>query len=159
MAAKSFGDRVRVVKDHRLEVSATGQRKFPHDALTTVPAKLAAVAVQGFGRFSPLGPRHSLSTRRFDWSQDWARRLWLPVVVVGAFATYVRGRAQCRRGDPPSSWAVLLGFVVALVAIASFIPLAWDRYYLPIQPGAVLLASSVLASPIAARPPRKARLT
>jgi 4-amino-4-deoxy-L-arabinose transferase-like glycosyltransferase len=149
MAAKSIGERVRVARDHRVDVSAVGQRKFADDALTTVPAKLAAVAVQGFGRFSPLGPRHSLSTRRFDWRQDWGALLWLPMVLAGAVASFVRGRAQRRRGEPPTSWAVLLGFAVALGAVASFIPLAWDRYYLPIQPGAVLLASSALAVPIA----------
>lgn len=149
VAAKSFADRVRVVKDHRVDVSAEGRRLFPHDALTTVPARLAAVAIQGFGRFSPLGPRHSDSTIRFDRRQDWGALVWLPLVLAGAIASFARGREQWRLGEPPTAWAVLLGFVVALVAVASFIPLAWDRYYLSIQPGAVLLASSALTAPLA----------
>jgi hypothetical protein len=41
---------------------------------------------------------------------------------------------------------VVIAFAVALVAVTSFIPLAWDRYYLAIQPGAVLLASAALTA-------------
>ena len=149
VAAKSFADRLRVVRDHRVVVSAEGQRSFPHNALTTLPDKLAAVAVQGFGRFSPLGPRHSDSTIRFDRRQDWGALIWLPLVIAGAVASIARGREQWRTGEPPTAWAVLVAFVVALVAVASFIPLAWDRYYLSIQPGSVLLASMALMAPIA----------
>jgi hypothetical protein len=153
LAALSFRDRLKVVRDHRVEVSTLAQAKFPHDALPTHPDKLAAVAVQGYGRFSPLGPRHSDSTRRFDPRQDWGVVFWLPLVAAGLVASYRRGREQLSRYVPPSAWAVAVGAIVAMVAVASFIPLAWDRYYLSIQPGAVLLASAALTSPF--RRPRR----
>lgn len=149
LAALTFRDRLGVIRDHRVDVSAIGQRKFPDDALPTLPDKLAAVAVQGYGRFSPLGPRHSDSTRRFDWRQDRGALLWLPLVAAGLVVACLRGRDQLRRGEPPSAWAVAAGSAVALVAVASFIPLAWDRYYLSIQPGSALLASAALTAPFA----------
>ena len=82
--------------------------------------------------------------------------LWLPLVAVGAVSAWLRGREQRRRGEPPTSWAVLMMAAVALVAVAMFIPLAWDRYFLPIQPGAVLLASAALTWPFARRAEREA---
>ncbi len=156
LAAKSFWERVRFAKDYRVGASTDSLQQFPHDALPTVPDKLAAVTVQGFGRFSPLGPRHSNSRIRFDWEQDWGAVLWLPLVAVGAVSAWLRGREQRRRGEPPTSWAVLMMAAVALVAVAMFIPLAWDRYFLPIQPGAVLLASAALTWPFARRAEREA---
>ena len=105
--------------------------------------------MQGYGRFSPLGPRHSDSTRRYDWGQDWGALIWLPTVVAGAIVTYRRGRGQLRRAAPPSAWAVLVAALVPLVAVATYIPLAWDRYYLALQPGAILLASAALTAPLA----------
>ncbi len=83
----------------------------------------------------------------------------MPLVVAGVVGSIARGREQRRRGEPPSAWAIVLGYLVALAAVASFIPLAWDRYYLAIQPGAVLLASSALTAPFARPPPRGAGLT
>jgi 4-amino-4-deoxy-L-arabinose transferase-like glycosyltransferase len=150
LAPMSPLERARVVKDHRVAVSAIGQRGFPDDALPTLGPKALAVLVQGFGRFSPIGPRHSDSTRRFDPRQDWPVVAWLPLVVAGAVVAYRRGRDQSARGEPTTAWAVLLGWVVALVVVTSFIPLAWDRYYLPIQPGAAILGAAALTS-LAAR--------
>lgn len=152
LAATSFWGRARTVRDHRVAVSAKSLRDFSHNALPTLLDKLAAVAVQGYGRFSPFGPRHSDSTRRFDWRQDWGAVPWLPLVLLGVVAAARRGREQGRRGEPPTAWAVLASSAVALVAVASFIPLAWDRYFLDLQPGAVLLASAALTSRLP-RPP------
>jgi hypothetical protein len=145
-AEMSYWKRATLVKDHRVEVSAIGQRKFPDDALITPTDKVLAVLVQGFGRFSPLGPRHSDSTRRYDRRQDWPALLWLPIVAAGAAVSYVRGRDQRRRGEAATSWAVLLAFGVATAVVTAFLPLAWDRYYLSIQPWSVLLASAAVTS-------------
>lgn len=147
IAQSSFLDRVRIIKDHRVEVSRKGQVDFAHNALTTLPAKVAAVAVQGYGRFSPLGPSHSDSTRRFDRRQDWGGLIWGPVVALGFVAALRRGRLQRLRREPPTAWAVALAAAVALAVVTSFIPLAWDRYYLSIQAGSVLLASAALTAP------------
>ena len=78
VAAKSFLDRLRRREGPPRRGLRRGPGAFPNDALTTLPAKLAAVAIQGYGRFSPLGPSHSDSTRRFDWRQDWGVVIWLP---------------------------------------------------------------------------------
>ncbi len=146
-AAMSYWERATLVKDHRVEVSAIGQQKFPDDALVTPVDKLLAVVVQGFGRFSPLGPRHSDSTRRYDWRQDWPALIWLPIVAAGAAVSYLRGRDQLRRGEAATAWAVLAASAVATAVVTAFLPLAWDRYYLSIQPWAVLLGSAALTAP------------
>jgi hypothetical protein len=138
--------RARLVKEHRVGVSASGQRKFSKDALLTPTDKALAVLVQGFGRFSPLGPRHSDSTRRYDWQQDWSALLWIPLVAAGAFTSYVRGLDQVRRGQAATAWAVLVAGAVATAVVTSFLPLAWDRYYLSIQPWSVLLVSAALTA-------------
>jgi hypothetical protein len=144
VASLSPWGRATLVKDHRVEVSANGQRRFSKDALLTPVDKALAVIVQGFGRFSPLGPRHSDSTRRYDWRQDWSALIWAPLVAAGALASYVRGQDQLRRGEAATAWAVLLAGGVATAVVTSFLPLAWDRYYLSIQPWAVLLAAAAL---------------
>jgi 4-amino-4-deoxy-L-arabinose transferase-like glycosyltransferase len=147
----SFAERLRLIKDHRLGVSTNAMTQFPEDALRSPVEKLAAVGVQGYGRFSPLGPRHSDSTHRYEWRQDWGAVVWIPLVVAGFGICLVRGRSDYRSGRPPTAWAIAVAAVVAFVAVASFIPLAWDRYYLSLQPGAILLASAAITAPFARR--------
>ena len=97
VARLSFLERVKVVADHRVNVSANAKSSFPNDALTTPLDKIKAVAVQGFGRFGPFGPRGwTDSTIRFDWEQDRGRLVWLPWVVLGLVAA-------CRRGSGAAS--------------------------------------------------------
>jgi 4-amino-4-deoxy-L-arabinose transferase-like glycosyltransferase len=151
-AGLSFFERLKAIKDHRVEVSQIGMRQFAHNALPGLPDKLAAVAVQGYGRFSPFGPAHSDSTVRFDWRQDWGALIWLPIVLAGLVVAVVRGRRQSRAGEPPTAWAIALAAALSLVVVTSFIPLAWDRYYISLQPGAVLLASAALTAPFRRRP-------
>ncbi|MFM7316629.1 MAG: ArnT family glycosyltransferase, partial [bacterium] len=76
-------ERLKFMADHRIGVSAEGQKLFPRDALTTIPQKIAVLVVQGFGRFSPLGPARDNSVVRFQASQDWPIVVWLPLVVSG----------------------------------------------------------------------------
>jgi hypothetical protein len=61
--------------------------------------------------------------------------------VFGLVAAFTRGFRQFRVGDPPAAWAVVLQAGVATLVVTAFIPLAWDRYFLSIQPGFALLAS------------------
>ncbi len=139
-------ERIRAVIQHRQDVSDQAQSLFPHDALTTPAAKVAAVAVQGFGRFSPLGPRDHDSLKalpRYSWRRDWSALLWLPWVAAGVVWTFGRGRRQLAAAEPPTAWAVLFQAMLAFVTVTAFIPLAWDRYFLSLQPSAILLASGV----------------
>ena len=142
MARLGFFDRVKMVADHRVGVSEHARLMFPADALTTPLEKVAAVAVQGFGRFGHFGTRGwTDSTTRFDWDQDRGTLIWLPWVIVGLAFALARGRRQLRAGEPPTAWAVAVQAGVALGVVTAFIPLAWDRYFLSIQPGFALLGA------------------
>jgi 4-amino-4-deoxy-L-arabinose transferase-like glycosyltransferase len=142
VARLNFLERAKIVSDHRVGVSDQAKMLFPDDALRTVREKVEAVVVQGFGRFGPFGPRgRSDSTIRFDWKQDRGAVLWLPFVTLGLVAAIVRGARQYRLGEPPTAWSVVVQASLASVVVTAFIPLAWDRYFLSIQPGFALLAS------------------
>ena len=141
LAREGLRGRAMATIRHRVDASEVAQGKFPRDALRTPGQKLATVAVQGFGRFGPFGPAHSDSTHRFDRSQDWGALIWWPWVSCGAAWAAARGRAQRRAGEPPTAWALGVYALTALVAVTAFIPLAWDRYLLDLQPGAALLAA------------------
>jgi 4-amino-4-deoxy-L-arabinose transferase-like glycosyltransferase len=127
----------------RLGVSAGQQEKFADDALRTLPAKVATVAVQGFGRFGLFGPSHFDSRVRYDPRQDLGAVVWLPWVLAGAVWAAARGRAQWAAGEPPTAWAALVHFAVAVGVVTVYLPMAWDRYQLPIQAPACLLAAGV----------------
>lgn len=141
LAGQEVRRRVGEILAHRVTVSREGQDRFPHNALKTPLEKIKAVAVQAFGRFGPFGPSRSDSTRRYDWPQDWGGLIWGPWVGIGVAWGVVAGRRQFRAGETPTAWAVTLQALVALATVTAFIPLAWDRYFLSIQPGATLLAS------------------
>jgi hypothetical protein len=138
-----FGSRVRMLFAHRVNVAREQRVLFPHNALNTPLEKLAVAAVQGFGRFGPFGPRKDDSTKRFDRSQDWGATLWLPWVAAGLVWALARGRRQCAAGEPPTAWAIAVAAVVAALVVTAYLPLAWDRYLLSLQPGSALLAAGV----------------
>jgi 4-amino-4-deoxy-L-arabinose transferase-like glycosyltransferase len=144
--------------EHRVEVSRMGQtRLFPEDALISLRDKLKAVAVQGFGRFGLLGPPAADSTRRYDWLQDWGALHWAPWVIAGAIWAARRGVSQFVAREPPTAWAILVQAAVASITVTAFIPLAWDRYYLSLQPGWILLASGLAAAAFQGVPPPRAQ--
>jgi hypothetical protein len=125
----------------RLENSRFQQQKFSHNALTTLADRLPVFAVQGFGRFGPLGPSESDSTVRYALRQDWGLLLWWPLVVLGVVRTYRLGRQQLSGGLPPTALALLIWAAVAWAVVAVYLPMAWDRYLLPIQAPNALLAA------------------
>ena len=137
----SMWERAHLMFALRLKVSTDQQNMFPHNAVRTPFEKLSTVAVQGFGRFGVLGPRHSDSTQRFDLAQDWGAALWLPWVVYGAFRAWRLGAAQNSAGVPPTCWAALALFAVSFSVVTAYLPMAWDRYFLPLQVPAALLAA------------------
>lgn len=132
-------ERMAFLLKHRVEVSGKGQELFPNDALTNLPQKAAALVVQGFGRFSPFGPRRDDSRTRFDAAQDWSAVVWLPCVLAGAVLAWRdRGNPQTQAGPYLVVW-----FAVAVITVGAFLPLAWNRYYLPIVVPSIVLASGL----------------
>ena len=119
---------------------------FSHNALHSLSDRAGVVAVQGFGRFGPLGPRKSDSTRRYDLRQDWGAFLWLPVVLAGVITAIRLGKQQHRQSQAPTAWALVVWVGLALLVVTAYLPMAWDRYQLPIQAPAALLAALPLAS-------------
>jgi hypothetical protein len=147
----SIRDRTAAVLAHRTSVSkeAQGPDKFGSYALTTPLEKLKVVIVQGFGRFGLLGPADHDSTTpyaRYDWSRDWGVLIWLPSVAAGAVRCARVGRWQARRAQPPTAWALLVMALVSFSTVTAYIPLAWDRYLLSIQPSSTLLVAALLVA-------------
>ncbi|MGC8643459.1 MAG: ArnT family glycosyltransferase [Isosphaeraceae bacterium] len=141
-----LGERVRFLIDHRRDVSRQQQRKFSHNAVLTLPERARVVAAQGFGRFGPFGPRKSDSTVRYDRSQDWGAIVWLPLVAAGLVWSIVLGTRQRAAGQPPTGWALAIWACLTLAVVVGYLPMAWDRYELPIQSPAALLVALPLAS-------------
>ena len=142
LARMNILERLKVISDHRVNVSKDAKSIFPDDALVSPLDKLKVLVVQGFGRFGPFGPRgRTDSTIRYDWRQDRGSLIWLPWVGLGFVLALLRGRHQFRDGEPATSWAIVVQASVALLIVTSFIPLAWDRYFLSIQPGSALLGA------------------
>jgi hypothetical protein len=131
---------------HRVAVSRAGQAQFPHDALPNIGDKVKALCVQGFGRFGPFGPAAADSLKRYDWAQDYGAPIWGALVLLGVGWSIRKGQRQTRAGEPPTAFALLVHCAVSVVTVTLFLPLAWDRYFLSIQPGAILLASGVAAA-------------
>jgi len=144
IAELSPWQRFRLQVDHRRSMSQRQQIGFSHNALTTLPERAKVVAVQGFGRFGPLGPSESDSTRRYDFVQDAGAIVWLPVCVAGLAASIVLGSRQFRDGEAPLAWALAAWALLALAVVTLYIPMAWDRYQLPIQAPFCLLAAIFL---------------
>jgi hypothetical protein len=143
-----FARCVRLVR-HRIEVPRGQQTLFPHNALINPGSKVATMAVQGFGRFGPLGAKRFDpergwwfdSTRRYDWAQDRGAVVWLPAVLAGIVLACLAGRDQARRGEAPAAWAVVVYAGVAVAVVTAFLPLAWDRFFLPVQAPCIVMAA------------------
>ncbi len=134
--ASRFGDMIRL----RLDSSSYQKKQMSHNALATPTDKLTVFAVQGFGRFGPLGPRKSNSVIRYQLEQDWGLALWWPMVVIGLVRAYRVGRRQVLEGAMPTAWALSIWAIAAWFVVAAYLPMAWDRYLLPIQVPNTLLA-------------------
>jgi hypothetical protein len=146
IAELSTWQRFRFLVEHRGQVSSDQQRMFPHNALLSLSDRAGVVLVQGFGRFGPLGPGKSDSTRRYDPRQDWGALLWLPAVLAGAITAVRLGKQQQRQSQAPTAWALVVWSALSLLVVTAYLPMAWDRYQLPIQAPAALLAALPLAS-------------
>jgi hypothetical protein len=141
IAREGIGGRLAAILWHRVKLSDLQREVHSDYALVGSWEQLKAVAVQGFGRFGPFGPWRSHPPVRYDWAQDRGAIVWGPWVLMGALWAGFRGRSQLREGVPPTAWAILLQAVLALVTVTIYIPMAWDRYFLPIESGLTLLAA------------------
>ncbi len=131
---------------HRFRLSEAQKITFGKDALFTLSDKMAVFAVQGFGRFGLLGKSQSDSTIRFDRRQDWGAILWAPLVLYGLVTAFRLGVSHYRAGRPPTGLALVVWAIVAWAMVTLYLPMAWDRYLLPIQSGNVLLAAVGVAA-------------
>jgi 4-amino-4-deoxy-L-arabinose transferase-like glycosyltransferase len=134
-------ERFQEIIKYRFEATALQKQipKFFRDVVRTPEAKTAVLAIQGFGRFGALGPSSSNSEVRYDPRQDWGVVLWGPLVLCGLFRSYRMGRSQLRDGNPPTGLAIIIWALLSWAVVAAYLPLAWDRYFLPIQaPNALL---------------------
>lgn len=130
-------DRLKYMLDHRISVSAAGQKTFPHDALPTLADKAKAIVIQGFGRFSPFGPRPDDSRTRYQWRQDWPALVWLPWVLAGAWLALFKQEVN----EQKIGRLIFIYWLVSLVVVGAFLPLAWNRYFLPLAVPSILLAA------------------
>jgi len=126
---------------HRIRLSENQQRSFPDDALHTLAERCNVVAVQGFGRFGLFGPSTSDSRVRFDLSQDRGAIFWAAMVLFGLIESVALSQGQWRAGIPPTGIALLGWAAVAFLVVTIYLPMAWDRYLLPIQGVNALLAA------------------
>jgi hypothetical protein len=141
LQSKDAWQRFRYQAHKRLEVSVGQKKRFPDDALFEITEKARVVLVQGFGRFGPFGPRSADSRVRYDFTQDWGMFLWLPLVLVGLRESIRLGCRQLRAGKPPAGLALVAWAVCAWTVVTLYLPMAWDRYELPIQSGNAALAA------------------
>lgn len=139
-------DRAKALVKFRSEVSKSQQSmpKFQEYALETIAEKVPVVVVQGFGRFGPLGPRRSDSTKRFDWGQDWGGLLWGPLVMVGLVGVG-RGAFREEGNREMAGRAMMAMAMVTMTVVVIMIPLAWDRYLLSMQPVAAVFGAVAVA--------------
>ena len=119
------------------------------------PRRASVILVQGFGRFGPFGPR-AAELERSDMTsrQDWGVVLWLPLVCFGLYEAMRLGVEQLRAGKPPVALALVVWAVCAWAVVTLYLPMAWDRYQLPIQSGNALLAAVGMQSPVGSCSPR-----
>jgi 4-amino-4-deoxy-L-arabinose transferase-like glycosyltransferase len=131
---------------HRMEVSDWQKQRMPHNALRSLGEKVKVFVVQGFGRFGPLGPRTSASEVRYDPRQDVGMIFWIPCVVLGWIEAIRLGRWQRRSALPPTALALVVWAALAWLVVIVYLPMAWDRYLLPIQSPNVLLAAIAMTA-------------
>jgi 4-amino-4-deoxy-L-arabinose transferase-like glycosyltransferase len=132
--------------EHRARTSDAQRENMSHNALYTLPEKAEVFLVQGFGRFSPFGPSKSDSTIRSDPRQDWGLILWAPLVFYGVFEAFRLGRAQLQTGQPPAALTLLVWALLSWLVVVTYLPMAWDRYLLPIQSANMLLAALAVSA-------------
>jgi hypothetical protein len=106
-----------------------------------VTEKAEVALIQGLGRFGAFGPCRSDSRVRFDRRQDRGVVFWTPLILLGVVESLGLALSQRRAGAPPTGLALLLWALLAWAVVILYLPMAWDRYLLPLQPVNALLAA------------------
>jgi 4-amino-4-deoxy-L-arabinose transferase-like glycosyltransferase len=127
---------------HRVALAKYQQDTFPHDALHTLAGRCQVVAIQGFGRFGLFGPSSADSRVRYDLGQDRGAPLWAAFVLIGLVKSLGLGMRQWRAAQPPTGFALFAWAAVAWLVVTVYLPMAWDRYLLPIQAANAVLAAA-----------------
>ncbi len=144
LAPMTLIERLRFQLKHRVSLSQQQKINFPHNALHDPLERLKVFVVQGFGRFGPLGPSESNSEIRYDWKQDRGALIWAPLAALGLLLALRDGLRERKRGQFPAGLALAAYALASWCVIGSYLPMAWDRYLLPIQAPAVLLGAYAL---------------
>ena len=130
---------------------ALEDEQFQSHWLPDFSSRVRAVFWEGFGRYSPFGKR------RPDWyagmrdpatgeelehllPRTWGALIWFPLCAVGFLWLLRDGGSELASGRPPLHWGVALYMAVVVAAVTVTVPLAWDRYFLPLVPAGCLAA-------------------
>jgi 4-amino-4-deoxy-L-arabinose transferase-like glycosyltransferase len=133
---------------------ALANQAFRKDWLETFAERARMTVWEGFGRFSPFGPRDIRTreprpdTERFTDYHRISAMVWLPLVSWGILLALCQGWQVLRAGRPPLAWGLLLYLAASMAIVMFMIPLNWDRYYLPLQAPAILLATIGVVSAV-----------
>ncbi len=146
LASYGIVERLRFQFRHRFALSDSQKRTFTGDALNDPLDKAKVFWVQGFGRFGPLGPSVSNSVNRYEWRQDAGAIIWAPIVLLGVVLAARLVVVQRRARVYPRALFLLAYAGAAWGVVAYYLPMAWDRYLLPIQAPATLLAAVAATS-------------
>jgi 4-amino-4-deoxy-L-arabinose transferase-like glycosyltransferase len=146
LLTQSIEERFLFQVQHRIRTSDAQRKNMSHNALYSLREKAEVFFLQGFGRFSPFGPSKSDSEIRSDARQDWGVILWGPLVMFGLLEAVRLGRIQLRAGETPTAAALLVWVALSWMVVAAYLPMAWDRYLLPIQSGNALLAALAVSA-------------
>jgi hypothetical protein len=148
-------DRTRFLVQFRREWSQDAMKSpaFERDWLSTPADRIRMTVWEGFGRYSPLGPRNIRTveprptSERFGEYRRAATLIWFPLFLWGVLWAIGDGWRAVRNGGPPAAWCLVVYAALVLAVVVLLIPLNWDRYYLPLQPcTAVLVPYGVLAT-------------
>ena len=65
----------------------------------------------------------------------------MPAVLLGLVVSILMGIYQYQTGQAPTAVALSIWAALGWVVVTLYLPMAWNRYLLPIQSGNVLLAA------------------
>ncbi len=147
LARSGVYDRAKFLVQFRREWSQDALKSpaFRRDWLPTAADRIRMTVWEGFGRYSPLGPRDirtvepRAASERFGEYRRYTSLIWFPLAAWGLVWTIRDGRQAFRDRRPPIAWALAVYAALAVAVVVLLIPLNWDRYYLPLQPCAALL--------------------
>jgi 4-amino-4-deoxy-L-arabinose transferase-like glycosyltransferase len=135
----------------RREVLRDGAVNFPEDRIDSLWERLWVGWYGGFGKYSPVAVREIVVGKggslvvRFR-SHEAAAAIWSLLVLVSFVRLLTELTGELRRGILSPKHLLVCYAALATLMVVCFVPLDWDRYFLPMQPPAVLIGAYGLAS-------------